>query len=308
MSRGRSSRARPAVLATVFALYAVIAVLLFVAARRFPATPQTHWLEVLSEAVIAVLAIVWSVLLFREMDSVWEHLLLFLGIGLVFVGAWEDVLDEFYELSFSFELLENAGLPLGLVMITGGITIRMISHRAYANRMRTERDAVEDLAMKDPLTGLHNRRYLRRELEELLARSDEHGQSICLAFMDADNFKQVNDHHGHDTGDAFLVALSRAITSAIRDADIGVRFGGDEFVVVLVGAELDYAVHVAERIQALVHRIARPYGPARADAVPSISIGLAAHSPGESGLQLIARADEAMYAAKRSGKDRLAVA
>ncbi|MFW5688967.1 MAG: GGDEF domain-containing protein [Spirochaetota bacterium] len=295
-----------------FALYAAGILVVYILARQWPRTAEPVTLEVLSEAVLGLVALLWSIILFREMDTVHEQVLIFVGIGLVAIGAWEDTLDEFYELPFELEMLENVGLPVGLTLVTAGLAIRMLSHRAYANRLRTERDAIESVAMKDPLTGLYNRRYLRRELEQLLDDADAHHRPICLLFIDADNFKQINDRLGHDTGDAFLIGLGRAITSAVRDSDIAVRFGGDEFVVLLVGSSLDYAVHVAERIQASVRKLARPYGATGRGLgkgeLPSVSIGLAAHVPDESGLQLIARADEAMYAAKRSGKDRLAVA
>ncbi|MFW5883978.1 MAG: diguanylate cyclase [bacterium] len=308
---------RALALGLAYTVYAAAAVAIYVGARTFPpvADPQLH--ELASEAVIVLVAIVWSVLLFREMDTPVEQALILIGVGLLFVGAFGDCLGEFFVLPFPYELLENAGMPLGLVVLTGGLGLRMVHHRAYANRLRRERDASEDLAMRDALTGLYNRRYLRRGLEELLRQADESAESICLAFIDADNFKQVNDRFGHDTGDAFLVGLSRVIADAVRESDVAVRFGGDEFIIVLVGTGVDHAVHVAERIQVAVRKLGRPYAgrqpggiaAARGDGSgPTVSIGIAAHVPGESGLQLIARADEAMYAAKRDGKDRLAVA
>lgn len=310
------SRRRTVALALSYTAYGAAAVAIYAGARTYPAVadPQLH--ELVSEGVVALVAIAWSVVLFREMDTAAEQVLILVGVGLVFTGAWEDCLDEFYHLPFSYELLENAGMPLGLAIVTIGLGVRMLHHRTYATRLMRERDASEDLAMRDSLTGLRNRRYLRRTLEELLQHADAHGESICLAFIDADNFKQVNDRFGHDTGDAFLVGLSRAISDAVRESDLAVRFGGDEFIIVLVGTGVDHAVHVAERVQVAVRRLGRPYASRQPGGVPiargdgsgpTVSVGIAAHVPGETGLQLIARADEAMYAAKRDGKDRLAV-
>lgn len=306
----RSGRFRIITLALVFLSYAVAAAVVLGLGLNAPRVGTPGALDVLSQVVIALVALAWAGLLFREMDNVIEQLLIFTGAGLVFTGALEGLVGLFRAIDGWLGSVDLIATPVGFALLTGGLAIRMIRHRAYANRLRTERDAIEDLALRDPLTGLHNRRYLRRELERLLESADARKESICLAFIDADDFKEVNDRHGHDSGDAFLVGLAKAISDAVRESDIAVRFGGDEFVVVLVGSGVDHGVHVMERVQQQVRRLARPYGGRGLGAWngPSISVGIAAHVPGETGLQLIARADEAMYAAKREGKNRVAVA
>jgi diguanylate cyclase (GGDEF)-like protein/PAS domain S-box-containing protein len=173
------------------------------------------------------------------------------------------------------------------------------AHLAYQERLRR-------LSERDGLTGLFNRRTFFERLEEALARPDS-GPSALL-YVDLDNFKAVNDLHGHQQGDAVLKAIGTLLTTGVRPGDLPGRLGGDEFVLWLGRTDETLACKVAERLlsgmKGLAHLSASPEKPL------GLSIGVAVHAPGhgESVRELTDRADAAMYAAKKSGKGHYALA
>jgi diguanylate cyclase (GGDEF)-like protein len=168
------------------------------------------------------------------------------------------------------------------------------------------RDALRrarDLALIDPLTGLANRRaFLERATQQLPAsrRSDD---PLAVAYLDLDDFKAVNDTLGHEAGDRLLADVARALREHVRASDVVARFGGDEFCVLLPGADLAAARHVAEKLVAAVTPLCR-------DAIPDggVSAGVAvfADAPAQVGALLVA-ADRAMYGMKRAGRGGLVV-
>jgi diguanylate cyclase (GGDEF)-like protein len=166
-----------------------------------------------------------------------------------------------------------------------------------------DRDAASELALHDPLTGLHNRLVLSEALPRLCAIDDRHGGGQLAALMiDADHFKRVNDTHGHPAGDLVLQHIAEAIVRSVRPGDVSVRFGGEEFLVLLSTVDAERASVVAERIRTAV---AAPDG----DIPPvTVSVGVAIHYPGEGHEAFAARADEALYRAKAGGRDRVEVA
>ncbi|KQP38910.1 diguanylate cyclase domain-containing protein [Pseudorhodoferax sp. Leaf274] len=162
---------------------------------------------------------------------------------------------------------------------------------------------LEEEATRDALTGLPNRRLLQRNLPAALARSDRQGHSLALLFLDLNGFKAVNDTHGHDTGDELLREVGRRLVAAVRVTDTVARLAGDEYVVLLepVSDPVGDPALVAAKIDAA---IAEPFALETATVRVSVSIGSAVYQPrcGKSAEELLAGADNAMYAAKRAGK------
>jgi diguanylate cyclase (GGDEF)-like protein len=155
----------------------------------------------------------------------------------------------------------------------------------------------------DPLTGLATRSVLDTELPEVLRSG---AAQVALLYCDLDRFKLVNDTHGHATGDLLLVEAARRLREAVRASDLVVRIGGDEFVVVLLGSGSDFeglADDVANRI---VEAFRVPFELDQQTLAVSVSVGLATHRRGEDAASLLARADRALYLAKRRGKARVA--
>jgi diguanylate cyclase (GGDEF)-like protein len=164
------------------------------------------------------------------------------------------------------------------------------------------------LAVTDPLTGLHNRRYFVDKLEEHLARAARYGEELALVFVDSDHLKLINDRHGHLSGDRSLQAVAQVMRDALRSSDELARIGGDEFAALLLDAGPDRALAVSERLQRFVRGLGLTSD--QGDLIPlTISIGVALFpSDGADAMSLLREADQALYRAKDRGRDRLALA
>ncbi|MBK1648439.1 GGDEF domain-containing protein [Rhabdochromatium marinum] len=156
----------------------------------------------------------------------------------------------------------------------------------------------------DPMTGLGNRRALQRQGERWLADAVRQGRALSMMALDLDYFKPINDQFGHPQGDRLLCAVARVLQALVRPSDVCVRMGGDEFVVLLPGTDLTSAMDCAERVRSTVGQIRLPALDA-ADVRVSASVGLAMHHAGMTIDQLYDQADNALYAAKRAGRDRV---
>jgi diguanylate cyclase (GGDEF)-like protein len=172
-----------------------------------------------------------------------------------------------------------------------GFTVSELVHQREALEQRLER-----VARTDVLTGLPNRRAWDEELKRELSRADRTGAPLCAALLDLDHFKEFNDHHGHQAGDEHLRAVALEWRGRLRAADLIARYGGEEFAVILTDTRIDRARDVVERLRASV-----PRG-------ETVSSGIAEWDRSESGSDLVARADRALYEAKRTGRDRAVAA
>jgi diguanylate cyclase (GGDEF)-like protein len=196
------------------------------------------------------------------------------------------------------------GLPLS--MVAAAVLIAL----GVADRLRDQRLALSDAerrAQTDPLTGVLNRRSLVERLEAACLRARARGLPIALLFIDLDYFKEINDTRGHQAGDACLRAIIDPIHAELRQSDVIGRYGGEEFVVILSSADISAAGPIAERIRNRVSEVrVEGFGdPIRL----TCSIGVASSDTlGVWGEHLIARADAAVYDAKRSGRNRVQIA
>lgn len=171
----------------------------------------------------------------------------------------------------------------------------------------SQRKALEEqlrlLATTDPLTGALNRRSFQQRAEHELARSQRQGTPLCLAMLDLDHFKRINDQHGHAVGDQVLVAFSQLCRQQARSTDLFARFGGEEFVILLPDTDPQAAQQRLERLRNELQ--AQPIDSAQGPLPVRVSIGLAgAHQP-DTLQQLLQRADAALYQAKAKGRNRL---
>ncbi len=159
-------------------------------------------------------------------------------------------------------------------------------------------------ATEDALTGLLNRRGAELALHRALAQAARDGRPCCVALLDVDEFKRVNDTGGHLAGDGLLAALGQSIRVGLRSTDWAARLGGDEFLLVLE-ADLGEAVPVVERLR--VSAAAQRVGTGEQAVSATLSVGLTAVLPGDDRISCLHRADEALYRAKHTGRNRVVV-
>ncbi len=177
---------------------------------------------------------------------------------------------------------------------------------AEINRLREDLETMRHEAMTDGLTGIANRKLFDAELRRFAMQAMEEGTPLSLLILDIDHFKTFNDTYGHQVGDQVLKLLAMTLTDSIKGQDVAARFGGEEFCVILPGTALEDAGKVAEVIRNKVGKkqvVNRKTGETMGQITVSIGVGLFKY--GEPLSQLILRSDEAMYMAKRTGRNRV---
>ncbi len=194
------------------------------------------------------------------------------------------------------ELGGTEGLPFFVITnVLTGVLGFMVSQQAHRRIGRWQA-----LSLLDPLTGVGNRRLMEVECAQAFGGARSAG---ALAVLDLDHFKSINDHHGHDVGDAVLRDVAAVMSAVLRKTDRLYRLGGEEFVLWLAPGEAEAAAAVLERLRQMVRQRVRA-----GDTPVTFSAGLATHQPGESWQACLARADAALYRAKRAGRDRVCLA
>jgi len=164
-------------------------------------------------------------------------------------------------------------------------------------------DQLVTSALRDPLTGLFNKRYLLDRLDRELRFARRHETALSLLMVDLDHFKSINDTHGHLAGDAVLANLARVLTRALRNEDVVARFGGEEIAIILRAIPLSTAISLADRLRKLIEHTLTPYGGLQLKATASIGAAGYPSTPAESVEALIAAADRALYKAKGGGRN-----
>jgi diguanylate cyclase (GGDEF)-like protein len=256
----------------------------------------------LGRALINPLLIIGGPLLFGTAVAAAWHGSRYAGF---FLAGWTPLLVvtvlgslQLYGIADGWTWSDDAALGAGaleaLVLSLG------LADRSLA--LRRDRDHARRLADIDALTGLYNRRGWTDRVLALDEDLRRDGASYSVLFLDLDRFKELNDRLGHEAGDAALRTLATVMREELREQDVIGRFGGEEFVVALPGADRLHAARVAERIRARLQALAAED---TADAMRTVSIGAATLNDGETTSALLKRADKAMYAAKAAGRNRV---
>ncbi len=227
----------------------------------------------------------------------------------VLLVAWHDGMHWGIAFALATSLLRFS-IGIDQLPPTTLVDYRVLNELAYLavvgvaitglSQLRHTHSQLEQLATQDPLTNVLNARAFSHELAQELSRNRRYGRPLALIYLDLDDFKSINDAHGHATGDAVLRLVADAMRSAVRQADVVGRLGGDEFAVLMPETDGDVAHAAATRLVTGIRTVFR--------GTPSVtaSIGVLAVSGTEAGTdELLRKADQAMYAAKRAGKDRV---
>lgn len=173
-----------------------------------------------------------------------------------------------------------------------------------SQQLSDELTRVRLLSLTDELTGLPNRRAFLRRLEEEVSRVQRYGSPLSLALLDLDNFKDINDKHGHPAGDEVLRTYAKSVLSLFRHHDLVARYGGEEFAVLLPNTERNGALRALNKVKKRAGEACYQFNGAVRQ-LPTFSAGLALYQPGETPSALIERADNALYRAKRLGRNRI---
>ena len=182
-----------------------------------------------------------------------------------------------------------------------GVALRLAQAEARIAELESALRKAGEIASHDPLTGALNRRGLNEAFARETARAMRAGQPLMLVLLDLDDFKAVNDRHGHAVGDAALVHLVRVMGATLRPTDVCCRLGGEEFVVLMPGSDRAAAVKVMARLQVALAASEVPGAPLTL----AFSAGVVLARRGDSLAQLLARADRRVYRAKAAGKGRV---
>lgn len=236
-----------------------------------------------------------------------------IGIGVYALLAFACAIGVSTRLSAQpFGYLDTAYALMVLIVLVGCIALNVRIQRIRM-RLREQREALaqalevnRELASRDELTGLINRRAMMDLMDLEHRRNLRTGRSLLLAQLDIDHFKPINDRHGHAMGDRALQAFAGTVQANVRDTDVLARWGGEEFVLMLCDTEMQDAHELLERIRQAVEALEIPHP--RGVVRMAVSAGLAMHRAGDTVEHTLERADQALYTAKALGRNRVVVA
>ncbi|WP_460537739.1 diguanylate cyclase [Chitinimonas naiadis] len=220
--------------------------------------------------------------------------------------------SRYFEVKVAF--LEQAGMTLGRLLLLRDVTERHLNQLKLTSALLALEDQLEttsnlqclmrEQAIRDPLTGLYNRRYLDEVFGHELARSERDGRPLALVLIDLDHFKRLNDRYGHLAGDEVLRGVAEMLRQAVRESDLVFRFGGEELLLLMPAADAGDALQRSEaiRLQMAEHRFPTGQGPLTV----TLSAGMAVWPQhGKCLVSLLDAADKALYAAKHAGRNRV---
>ena len=216
------------------------------------------------------------------------------------------VLFAYTAADLAFEALLLGGFTLllvAMVYLAGEVTAQRSAFARRRERLTDALSQLSDLAMRDDLTGLFNRRYIMEVLRQQKALADRGHVGFTVCYCDLDHFKSINDRFGHAQGDRVLAQFAEIAGGVVRSMDYAARIGGEEFMLVLVGADQAEALHVAQRLAERTRALTVEDG----EVGLSVSTGIATYGVDEPLEDVIQRADLALYRAKSGGRDRIIV-
>lgn len=205
------------------------------------------------------------------------------------------------------QIKENRYYIILIALVIVGLIYAIIRYvsRVFIGDLNRAEQQLREMASRDFLTSLLNRREAYRRIQEEIERTARTGQPLSFILFDIDHFKRLNDSYGHNAGDAVLKQLAAKLLAALRDYDIACRYGGEEFLVVAPETDMEQALRLAERLRATIASTSFSSEDHALETTITISIGVAVYGTGESIERVISRADGALYHAKETGRNRV---
>ncbi len=224
------------------------------------------------------------------------------GNDYVYVKAFDSAPWKLYYLKNKLDVYSNSLYYVGLIFI---VIILLFRVKTLIKRLSASRDELERQALTDPMTKLFNRRYLSEVTQPLLELMYRNSSELSVLLLDIDKFKHINDTYGHQIGDDVIIKLALVLQTYTRKSDIICRFGGEEFVILLPETTMDGALSLAEVLRREVEKLVMVFAE-NIELRFTISIGVSTVKKGEQTLDgVITRADNALYAAKESGRNKV---
>lgn len=298
------------------ALYSGVNIVLLSKLKNVPAlTPVAVFIELAFPVFIACVAMILSIVGAQVGQGITPFAIIMTTICFMLQGqlkllVWLVVISWLSMSGMLVMLIGSAEasphIAIGFSTVFACLVISIVTEHRRLEQFHTvselsaENKKLRQLSSEDPLTGLLNRRSFDQVLDREMSRSERFGHPLSLLVIDIDDFKRVNDNHGHVFGDDIIKKVAESIRKHVRDVDLVGRLGGDEFVVILIETSKSYAIQVADRMRIEVAKL--PVLDSMNQM--SISVGHAQFS-GEGLTALIERADKALYQAKKAGKNRV---
>ncbi len=218
-------------------------------------------------------------------------------IPVMFITALDDLKDEMYGLELG--AVDYILKPINGPIVKARVRNHIALQQAHSD-LALKNEELEQIAIRDKLTGLYNRRKLDESFVAEVSRAERYGRSLSAIMIDIDHFKAVNDAHGHSVGDAVLAETASRLHATLRTSDILGRWGGEEFLIICPETSLETAGQLAERLRLDYEDLDFPVA-GRLTA----SFGVVAHRPGHLANDILLRADKALYRAKNEGRNRI---
>lgn len=270
--------------------------------------------EILMHGILSVVVIGWEsgfhyyiiliipVAILSNMHATWQKAFAAVSVGVLYMG-----MDFAFRDAQPLETLPHAMLS-GLHYFNQASTLVILGILAtvYYRLVASAEAKLRHQACTDPLTQLRNRRFAMEVAQHEAAVFERGGRPLALVLGDVDHFKQINDVHGHETGDMALKAVAQALRDGVREVDHVARWGGEEFLMLLPSTDVDEAMRVSERLRESIQQIDLVHNH---QLVPlRITLGVVLLKAGETIEQALARADKALYQGKQAGRNRVVLA
>jgi diguanylate cyclase (GGDEF)-like protein len=265
-----------------------------------PHVTEIDFYSVIAEGAIAITILILLFNLRSLQENKQIHFMMFLGFTMLFIGLWTDMLDELFEHpKLLTSVLEDLFVISGFIVVVVGINKWMQLNQQQRNKLL-------QLATTDSLTGLFVRRYFNEKANTEFTRCRRYKGVFSLLMIDIDNFKLINDKHGHSCGDTILSAFSKNLKENLRETEIVARWGGEEFIVLVPESSSELCAHLSEKLVKLSQNTKVLVG----DEIISFTVsigGVTLKDEDNSVEDLINRADQLLYKAKQEGRNQFFV-